>query len=331
MTVNRPLMTRISALVLPLCLVAALSAGSATARASALRFSFLPARALQGGEVAVRVAVKPRSARCSLVVRYNGGGKQSGLGAVRAKNGIAEWRWIVPKDTQAGLARITASCAGAGRINGKVLVIGQLIPVKVDVVKRGFSIRPMPYQGTSVSYGLILHNQSKAEDALQITVLVNFVMADNKLLGTETTSIPVIGPGSDYALGDELTFPGAAPIDRLEVVIKVGSHAKRSALPPATANLRILPELYDPGWVGSVEGELINDHADLELWNARLSTVVFDAAGNVLGGGTGYAFATLPPGTREFIKISQGLKAIPIMAAASAMVSVDATWRQPGS
>jgi len=330
-TATRPVMKRIAALVLPVVAVAALSAATATARASSVRFSFLPARMLQGGDVAVRVSVKPRSARCSLTVRYNGGGTQTGLGTVRARNGVAAWRWTVPKDTQAGLARLTASCAGAGRITGKVLVVGQLIPVTVDVAKRGFSIRPLPYSGTSVSYGLVLHNESKNEDALQVTVLINFVMADNKLLGTETTSIPVIGPNSDYALGDELTFPGAAPIDRLEVVIKVGAHGKQSALPPATANLRILPDINDPGWVGSVEGELINDHADLELWNARLSTVVFDGAGNVLGGGTGYAFATLPPGTREFIKVTQGLKAIPFPAAASAMVSIDATWRQPGS
>jgi hypothetical protein len=330
-TVTRPVSKRIAAVLVPLCLAAACVAGSATARASSLRFSFLPARALQGGDVAVRVAVRPRSARCSLVVRYQGGGVQSGLAAVRAKNGVAEWRWTVPLDTQAGLARVTASCGGAGRITGKVLVVGQLIPVKVDVVKRGFSIRPLPYSGTSVSYGLILHNESKNQDAMNVNVLVNFVMADNKLLGSESTSITQISAGADYALGDELTFPGAAPIDRLEVVVQVGSHALQGTLPPATANLRVLPDPYDPGWVGSVEGELINDKPNLSLWNARLSAVVFDAAGNILGGGSGYAFQALPPGTREFIKITSGLKAIPITLAASAVVSIDATWRQPGT
>ena len=331
MTVNRPLTKRLATLVLPLCLVAALTAGSATARASSLRFSFVPARALQGGEVAVRVSVKPRSARCSLSVRYMGGATQPGLGSVRAQNGTAEWRWTVPTTTQAGVANLTASCAGAGRVRAKVLVVGQLIPVKVDVAKRGFSIRPLPYSGTSVSYGLILHNQSKTQDALDVNVLVNFVMADNKLLGSASSSVALIPAGSDYAYGGELTFPGAAPIDRLEVVVQVGSHALRSALPPATANLRVLPDPYDPGWVGSVEGELINDQPALDLWNARLSAVVFDAAGNVLGGGTGYAFQALPPGTREFIKITQGFKAIPSTLAASSVVSVDASWRQPGS
>jgi len=323
-------MKRIATFLVPLCAVAALAASTANAR-PALRFSFLPSRMLQGGQVAVRVAVRPRTARCSLAVVYKGGGKQIGLVPVGAKNGVAEWRWTVPLDTQAGLARITATCKGAGRITAKILVVGQLIPIKVDVAKRGFSIRPLRYGGTSVSYGLILHNESTSQDALQVNVLVNFVMADNKLLGTESGNVGLIAAGADYAYGGELTFPDAAPIDRLEVVIQIGSHAKAGTPPPATANLRVLPDQLDPGFVGSVEGELINDQPALELWNARLSTVVFDAAGNVLGGGSGYAFQTLPPGTREFIKLTQGLRAISTTQAATAVVSVDPSWRQPGS
>jgi hypothetical protein len=330
-TGNRPMTKRLALLLLPLCLAASLAAASATARASSVKFLFVPARALQGSEVAVRISVRPLSARCSLSVRYNGGGTQSGLAPARARNGLVEWRWVVPKDTQAGVARLTASCKGAGRVTVKLLVVGQLIPIKVDVVKRGYSIRPLPYGGTSVSYGVILHNESQTQDALNVNVLVNFVMADNKLLGSESTNVAQISAGSDYAVGSDLTFPGAAPIERLEVVVQVGSHGVHGALPPATANIHVLPDPYDPGWVGSVEGELINDHPDLLLSNASLSAVVFDAAGNVLGGGSGYAFQTLPPGTREFIKITNGLKAVPITQAASAVVSIDASWRQPGS
>jgi len=330
-TGNRSMTTRLAMLLLPVCLAASLAAASATARSSSVRFLFLPARALQGGEVAVRIGVRPISARCSLSVRYNGGGTQTGLASARAKNGLVEWRWVVPKDTQAGLARLTASCAGGGRVSAKLLVVGQLIPVKVDVAKRGYSIRPLPYGGTSVSYGVILHNDSKDQDALNVNVLVNFVMADNKLLGSESSNVTQISAGSDYAVGDDVTFPGGAPIERLEVVVQIGAHGLHGTLPPATANIHVLPDPYDPGWVGSVEGELINDHPDLLLSSAWLSVVILDANGNVLGGGSGYAFQALPPGTREFIKITNGLKAVPITLAASAVVSINASWRQPGS
>ena len=57
--------------------------------------------------------------------------------------------------------------------------------------------------------------------------------------------------------------------------------------------------------------------------------MVFDANGNVLGGGSGYAFASLPPSAREFFKIERGLDAVPMSRAASAMVSAVGTYDTP--
>jgi hypothetical protein len=34
--------------------------------------------------------------------------------------------------------------------------------------------------------------------------------------------------------------------------------------------------------------------------------VIFDAAGNVVGGGNGYSFGSLPPGTRVVFKLTGG-------------------------
>jgi hypothetical protein len=113
-------------------------------------------------------------------------------------------------------------------------------------------------------------------------------------------------------------------------VLQVDGRTPRATFRPAVAAVRILPDLYDRGYVGSVEGELIHDRAGLVMQNARLSTVVFDSAGNVLGGGNGYAFASLPPGSREFFKITSGLKAIPLEKAAEAYVSVEPTYRPAG-
>jgi len=208
------------------------------------------------------------------------------------------------------------------------MVIGQLIPPRIEVVKKGFSIRAKPYGGTGVSFGLLLQNDSQQFDATKIYVLVNFVMADNHALGTTTTTINAIQAGGTYALGGELTFPDAAPIQRLEVVIQVGGHSRPQLRLPAPANIHVMPDQFDPAWVGSVEGELLNSQAGLVLQNCQLSAVVFDEAGNVLGGGTGYAYATLPPATREVIKMTSGFNDIPIEHAASAMVSMQPTWVQ---
>ena len=63
---------------------------------------------------------------------------------------------------------------------------------------------------------MILANESKTRDAVDVKVLVNFVMDDNRLIGSATTRISDMAAGSEHALGGELTFPGGAPIARLE-------------------------------------------------------------------------------------------------------------------
>ena len=55
-----------------------------------------------------------------------------------------------------------------------------------------------------------------------MNVLVNFVMADNRLIGSATSHISDISAGAQHAFGGELTFPSGAPIARLEVVVKIG-------------------------------------------------------------------------------------------------------------
>src|SRR5207247_9927770 len=141
-------------------------------------------------------------------------------------------------------------------------------------------------------------NDSQQFDATKVYVLINFVMADNHALGTTTTTINAIQAGGTYALGGELTFPGAAPIQRLEVVIQVGGQSRPQLRLPAPANIHVVPDLYDPAWVDSVEGELVNGQPSLGLQNCQLSAHIPDEAGHALGGGRGCPPATPPPARR---------------------------------
>jgi hypothetical protein len=289
-------------------------------------FATLPTRALQGSKLSVSVQGR---GMCTLSVRYSGGFTQR-LGSAVASKGIARFDWSVPGDARPGPAAVSVSCAGK-RAARTVMVVGAVLAPKIQVAKDGFSIRPMPYSGTNVSYGVLLENVSHGADALKIQALVNMVDASNKAIGSVSSPIDLIPAGSTYALGGNLTFPGAAPVDHLEVVIQVGGHQKPSALLPELANIHPVPSTYDPGWVGGVQGELANTQAGLILQRANLSAVVLDAAGNVLGGGTGFASASLPPGAREFFDMGQGFNAIPLDRAASALVSITPTFSQAGS
>jgi len=318
----------LGALVALACSAPAAARTDRADRTERVRVAFSSQRVIQGNDASISVLVSPAGVRCGLSVRYANGARQKGLAPQPATNGTASWRWQVGLGTAIGRARATVSCGRAGKVTRRFIVIGQLIPPRIEVAKKGFSIRARPYGGTGVSYGLLLQNDSQKFDATKIYVLINFVMADNHALGTTTTTINAIQAGGTYALGGELTFPGGAPIQRLEVVIQVGGQSRPQLRLPAPANIHVMPDQYDPAWVGSVEGELLNSQAGLVLQNCQLSAIVLDEAGNILGGGTGYAFATLPPATREVIKMTSGFNDIPSAHAVSAIVSMQPTWSQ---
>ena len=91
-------------------------------------------------------------------------------------------------------------------------------------------------------------------------------------------------------------------------------------------SLGIVPGRLDAMWVGEVNGEIVNDHPSLNVSRTKLSTVVFDAGGNIVGGGRGTATALLPPGTRQVFKITSGVDAIQWARASRAVVSTFATY-----
>lgn len=292
---------------------------------NSVRISSAPHRAVQGDTVRLAVAVRPAGVRCRLSVRYEGGALQPGLRPVRALRGRAEWKWQLARDTSVGAARATVSCGSAGSAARSILIVGSVIPANIRVANQGFSVRQYNYGGSSVSWGVILANESPNRDAVEVTVLANFVMADNRLIGSATTRISAISAGTQHAVGGELSFLGGAPIERLEIVVQTRKSGPPTRRKPAVTNLRVVPGLTDPFWAGSLEGELINDDGS-KLSRAQLGAVIFDADGKVIGGGSGFAYASLPPGAREFIKITTGMRAIAMNRAASALVSVVPTY-----
>jgi hypothetical protein len=303
-------------------------AASASGRTTAVQFISGNERVVQGNQATVTVAVKPSGVKCFLSVRYKNGAKQPGLPVVTANAFHATWAWEVPRKVQPGPARVTATCRGAGRATKRLTVIGQVLPPTVNVVKTGWSTRAYPFGGTAVSYGLILSNESKRQDALDVNVLVNFVMSDNRLIGSASNRVGDIAAGTQHAVGGELQFPASAPIARLEVVVKIGRGGPATHTKPGISAVRVVPSIFEPQWCGSVEGEIQNDSPVRNLQSEELSTVVLDADGNILGGGNGFGGAYLPPAARVFFKIANGMRAIPFSKAASALVSVVPRYAQ---
>jgi len=318
---------RLFPLALATVVAVAVFAGAASGRAQSVTFTGGPERVVQGSPATFSILVSPASSRCSLAVRYKSGAKQKGLKTVSAAGGIATWTWTVPRLVQPGRARVTASCAGAGRATRVMTVIGQVIPPKIDVVQTGYSIRPYPFAGTGVSWGVILANRSKTRDALDVNVICNMVMSDNRLIGTASAHISDIAADSQHATGGELTFPAGAPVARLEIVVQIGKSGPATHLKPGISFVRVAPSTYEPQWTGEIDGEIQNDSASKTLQSVELSGVVLDAEGNIIGGGTGFGFGSLPPAARMVLRIPNGLRPIPFYKAASAIVSVVPTYK----
>ena len=194
-------------------------------------------------------------------MRYAGGPLQPGLRSIRVGARPTVWTWTVPRNAPPGTARVSVSCRGAGKLTGLLEIVAP--PLPIDVVKQGFSLRSSSVE-RQVSYGVVLANRSTREDALDVFVLVNFVNASNVLVGSESVNLDAIPAGTQYDHGGSMSFTGAAPVDHLEVVIKVGDRQPAAHTPaPTVSNIRIVPSQNDPTWVDEVDGDMLNPGGDL--------------------------------------------------------------------
>jgi hypothetical protein len=319
--------------VLVIALVA-ITAGSASAASQwKLRFSFVPQVAYQGQPAAVSVLVKPATASCSLSVKYTDGSMQSGLGTLRAHSGRAAWKWSLADAAPAGPAIAAVACGRSGKLTRAFTVVGGNIRrSKLSIDNSGYSQRPDRFgQGSSVSYGVVLDNPSDTQDAQNVSVQVNFLDASNHTLQTATNRIGTVRAGSTFNLGGNQSFSTQTPVVKLEIIVQTDSWVKKAAEEPTVQNVHIVPSSFEPDWVGEVDGDLINSDPTNTLTNAQIYIVLFDSAGNVVGGGTGFIFATLPPGTRSYMSSATGFQAVPMLKATTAALSIVATYKAPGA
>jgi hypothetical protein len=283
----------------------------------------------RGHALAIKVATKSSNI-CMPVVHYSDGTMQYGT-TKKAQGGRLAWSLLVPRTAPLGRGTWYVQCA-AVIARGKFMVAGQDAQAenapRVVADKQGFSQRPDKYgSGSSFSYGIFLRNTSPTQDAMNVYVLVNMVAGNGELIGTATRTVPLIGAGQTYALGDSLSLRTQAPVAKLELTIRLGAHELKQAHNlPEFANVRIIPSEGDIGWVAEVDGEVLNTAPGMTLSNAKLSIVLLDATGDVVGGGTGYTAAPLPSGSRMVFLATSGFSAVPVDRALTPVVSVEPNY-----
>ena len=234
-------------LVRRLIVVAALPALAFAGSAGAAVGLTGPRRLVQGGDAtitaAVRSGVRSRS-------RSDTAADRSARRHLHGRQGDVSFQ--VPRRAATGRARATVSCAGAGTASLSMMVIGSVIPAKITVVKQGFSQRLYTYGGSTASWGVILSNQSPDQDALDVKVLANFVMPDNRLIASATVRVASIPAGGTYVSGGSVWFSGAPPIARLRSWRRSGDATSPNASDPRSRRRDRFPT--PASRVGSVGG-----------------------------------------------------------------------------
>ena len=306
-----------SVLVLLALLVAAVTAAGTAARSDAVKV-------VQRGQT-VRVTVSPPGTEaCIFSLTYfnrstiNWPPKNAELGKV-------SWSIKVAKNAPLGPASWSVRCLTWTR-GGTWRVVAAPVPAPtVTVTKSGFSQRPdPPAAGSAVSYGVLLDNASTTTDAKNVSLLVGFVDAQGRLIGSVSRSLPLVAAGETYAFGDSAKLGTQRPVKKLEVSVHVGGGAGKSSHPrPQFASVHAVADPF--GFVSEVDGEIDNPGTQT-LTSAQLSLVVFDTTGAIVGGAS-TAFSTpVPGGARALFAAKAGFAPIPAAKAASVVVSAQPTY-----
>ena len=243
------------------------------------------------------------------------------------------WSYRIPARAPLGPATWTVRCGYGFVRSGNWLVVPAGITIGTTpphpvVTKQGFSQRPEAFgTGSTASYGLLIRNPA-SKDARDVSVTVSFASAGGTTIGGERTTVARIGAGETFALGGATELSSQSGMTKLTASVRVGSYTTPTHTSrPRVASAKIIASDADPGWVGEVDGEIVNDASQAALARAVISVVVLDANGRIVGGGTGALSGSLASGARGPFGARLGFAAIPVDRAARLVVSVVPTYR----
>jgi hypothetical protein len=253
-----------------------------------------PASAVQGSAVRATVVVSRVVPRCSGALRHGRTTSTKVAPVVRLR---ASFTWQLPAAATPGVWSIAISCGLAGSTSGSLRVTKRqppAIPPTVVADRSGFSVADSG--GSRVmGYGIVLRNSTPGQDAIGVTVTVNVVDASNGVLKTDTTRIAAIAASTTYYFGGAVPLDASAAPANLQVNVQVeAGRPARLRLPPVSN----LTATADSSGGAHVQGQLSNPYTKPMSSLTRITSVVFDAAGNVIGGGITFPAAPIPPGAR---------------------------------
>jgi len=154
--------------------------------------------------------------------------------------------------------------------------------------------------GPQVGYGIVLRNTATNRDAIGVTLTVNFLDAGGAVLKSEVSRIPGIPAATTSYFGGVVSLDAGTTAASLQASVQVEAGQPTRLRPPPVSGVHAV----DTGGTVHVEGVVSNQTTRPISTLTRLSAVVFDPAGNVIGGGFTFPAATIQPNEQSQFDIT---------------------------
>jgi hypothetical protein len=172
-----------------------------------------------------------------------------------------------------------------------------------------------------VGYGFVLRNPSSTEDAEDVGIDVRILGASGQVIETDSAALAAVPAGTTYYFGGRVTVPDSAAPSKVEASITIGERVAKAAVMPAVSNVQRAAS--DEGGV-DVTAEYSNPSSRTLTNTAWITAVALNAAGDVIGGGYTFTFATMPPGGRA--QASVRVVGITLAQTASTQLTVEPSY-----
>jgi hypothetical protein len=284
------------ALLITVALLLALSvaASAVLAATGKVRVTFITPNVSPGGVLTIKASA-PKGARC-VVVLWRGARSLAQLPAHTLTSGRSSWTYRLPASAKLGAWHAALSCSKGGEVFAPFKVgAPPVAPAQISVVKSGFSTETFGTQTqTFLHCGVQLQNTSKVSDARDLTVTVTFADTQGRSLTTDDINLTVIPAGQTFYAGCLTLSNVTLSVASVLVSVKVGKSVAKHAQLPSVSGLKLTPDAF--GGTQMLTGNLTNPYAAAMPQDAEIEAVYFDTSGNIVGGDTTPAGASVQPG-----------------------------------
>jgi hypothetical protein len=314
---RRPSFFAMSVAVCALVLLMAAGATASPRGSSAkTRISFVTPTVSPGGTVTIKAQTGAHLQICiALLYRPGGTAKTSIRLTPHQSHGSVSWTSQLPRGAPSGTWRAYVSCGLDGSAS-KTFKVGAppIAPAQVSVVKSGFSTETFGAD-TFLYCGVQLQNTSTT-DARNLVVTVVFADTQGRSLTSAEIDLTLIPAGQTfYASCLKLSHVTLA-VSALQVSVKVGKTTAKGPVLPSVSGVKLTKDQY--GSTQTLTGNLTSPYSKPMPESAEIYAVFFDASGNIVGGDSTRAGASVQPGATVGFSFSYIAANV-----ASAQVSVD--------